>query len=66
MVTQEVTFQIKVSNPIDTRERIKKLQDLAKLDIADLNLIHELATNENYLKSFKKNEKLLRNLSKVM
>lgn len=66
MVTQEVTFQIKVSNPIDTRERIKKLQDLAKLDIADLNLIHELATNENYLKSFKKNEKLLRNLSNVM
>lgn len=66
MVTQEVTFQIKVSNPIDTRERIKKLQNLAKLDIADLNLIHELATNENYLKSFKKNEKLLRNLSKVM
>lgn len=66
MVTQEVTFQIKVSNPIDTRERIKKLQDLAKLDIDDLNLIHELATNESYLKSFKKNEKLLRNLSKVM
>lgn len=66
MVTQEVTFQIKVSNPIDTRERIKKLQNLAKLDIADLNLIHELATNENYLKSFKKNEKLLRNLSNVM
>ncbi len=66
MVTQEVTFQIKVSNAIDTRERIKKLQDLAKLDIADLNLIHELATNENYLKSFKKNEKLLRNLSNVM
>lgn len=66
MITQEVTFQIKVSNPIDTKTRIQKLQDLAKLPSEDLKLIHELATNKNYLESFKANEGKLRFLAKIM
>lgn len=66
MIVQEVTFQIKVSNPIDTKARISKLQDLAKLPQEDLNLIHELATKEKYLKALKKHENTLRGLALVM
>lgn len=63
MITQEVTFQIKVSNPIDTKERIRKLQDLAKLSDADLALIHEIARSEKYLMLLKKNKTKLKMLA---
>lgn len=62
---EKISLNIPSLNPIDKQEFQKKLQELASLSCEDLKLIHELATNEKYLKALKKHEKTLRSFAKM-